>query len=375
MVEALTCWYNQKDVITETSRTFSGQVFDFCKKNKLNTLVISAFEENKQVDFGVFSAYSRPKLLLKDGIGYHLSQIWYGLKILVTVITYQPKYLHITNGATHWFILAPLKLFGIKIYPHFHNTFWDKGYPPTGKIQCLLLKLDSWFLKHIASAAICCSPEIARQIQEITNNQNCPTYVFKAQFYASSFENSAPPPPHAQKPFVVVFAGRIERNKGVFDVLAMAEKLQNENVIFHICGGGPALDELKNQCKKQHLTDKVVIHGRLNRHELLNIYQYGHVVIVPTRSDFFEGLPMVSIESVLLARPLITSKLSNALDVLGDVIVEAEPENIDSYVSAIRKLASDKSLYEKISQACQPLRAQFLDGKQGLTEALEHTLR
>ena len=199
--------------------------------------------------------------------------------------------------------------------------------------------------------------------------------MFKAQFYASSFENSAPPPPHAQKPFVVVFAGRIERNKGVFDVLAMADKLQNENVIFHICGGGPALDELKNQCKKQHLTDKVVIHGRLNRHELLNIYQYGHVVIVPTRSDFFEGLPMVSIESVLLARPLITSKLSNALDVLGDVIVEAEPENIDSYVSAIRKLASDKSLYEKISQACQPLRAQFLDGKQGLTEALEHTLR
>ena len=375
VVEALTCWYNQEDVITETSRTFSGQVFDFCKKNKLNTLVISAFEENKQVDFGVFSAYSRPKLLLKGGIGYHLSQIWYGLKILVTVIRYQPKYLHITNGATHWFILAPLKLFGIKIYPHFHNTFWAKGYPPTGKIQRLLLKLDSWFLKHIASAAICCSPEIARQIQEITNNQNCPTYVFKAQFYASSFENSAPPPPHAQKPFVVVFAGRIERNKGVFDVLAMAEKLQNENVIFHICGGGPALDELKNQCKKQHLTDKVVIHGRLNRHELLNIYQYGHVVIVPTRSDFFEGLPMVSIESVLLARPLITSKLSNALDVLGDVIVEAEPENIDSYVSAIRKLAFDKSLYEKISQACQPLRAQFLDGKQGLTEALEHTLR
>ena len=35
VVEALTCWYNQEDVITETSRTFSGQVFDFCKKISL----------------------------------------------------------------------------------------------------------------------------------------------------------------------------------------------------------------------------------------------------------------------------------------------------------------------------------------------------
>ena len=54
VVEALTRWHKQEDVITETSRTFSGQVFDFCKENNLKTLAISAFSEKKCVDLGIF---------------------------------------------------------------------------------------------------------------------------------------------------------------------------------------------------------------------------------------------------------------------------------------------------------------------------------
>lgn len=374
IVESLTRWHHQEDVITETSRTFSGQVFDFCKNNDLKTLAISAYNENKSVDFGDFCPYSRPKLMLKGGIGFHFSQILYGLNILATAIRYRPKYLHVTNGATHWFMLDPLKIFGIKIFPQFHNSIWAKGYQPTGRIKRTLIKLDAWFLKNIASAAICCSPEIARQIQLITSNKSCPIYVFKAQFYAHNFENLVPPPPHTHKPFVVVFAGRIDLNKGVFDILSMAEKLRDENVVFHICGDGPALNELTSACNQLGLNDKIKIHGRLNRPDLLKIYQQGHTVIVPTRSGFCEGLPMVGIESILLGRPLITSELSNALDVLGVAIVEAEPENIDSYVRAIRCLASDKSLYQKTCVACLPIKAQFLDGTQGLTSVLQHTL-
>lgn len=374
IVEALTRWHQQEDVITETSRTFSSQVFDFCNKNLLNTLAISAYGQNKSVTFNHFSAYSKPKIMLSSGIGYHLSQILHGLRLVATCIRYRPKYLHVTNGTTHWFVLTPLKLFGIKIFPQFHNTFWAKGYPPYGQLQVILLKLDAWFLTHIATGAICCSPEIQRQIQEITNHKNCPTYIFKAQFYRNNFENLLPPPTHNKKSFVIVFAGRIERNKGVFDIVDMADKLQDENVIFHICGGGPLLDELKIECKNRKLENTLKIHGMLKRPELLAIYTQGHAVIVPTRSDFCEGLPMVAIEAVLLGRPVITSSLSNALDVLGEAIVEAQPNDVESYVTSIRKLMHDKVLYEKKRAACLPLREQFLDEKLGLANVLEYTL-
>jgi len=374
IVEALTRWYKQEDVITETSKTFSGQVFDFCKKNNLKTLAISAFNQHKEINFDGFSAFSKPKRMLNGGIGYHISQMLYGLKILATAIRYRPTYLHITNGLTHWFMLAPLKLLGIKIFPHFHNTFWAKGYPPNGKIQRLLLKLDAWFLTYIASGALCCSPEIQRQIVEITKDKGCPTYWFKAQFYKSNFEASLPPPTHESKPFVVVFAGRIERNKGVFDILNMAETLKNESVTFHICGDGTDLQTLKNECSAKKLSN-VMIHGRLKRPELIAIYEKSHLVIVPTRSTFCEGLPMVAIEAVLLGRPVITSSLSNALDVLGSAILEALPENPASYNDAIRKLIADNSLYKSKQHACLALRDQFLDGKEGLTSVLEFTLK
>lgn len=374
IVEALTRWHKQEDVLTETSKTFSGQVFDFCKKNNLNTLAISAFHQAKRVEVEGFTAYSQPKLTLGGGLGYHLAQMLYGLKIVATAIRHRPRYLHITNGATHWFMLAPLKLLGIQLFPQFHNTFWAKGYPPTGNIQRLLLKLDAWFLTHIATGAICCSPEIQHQIAEMTQGNSCPTYLFKAQFYKNNFESPLPPPPHASKPFVVVFAGRIERNKGVFDILNIANTLKNEAVTFHICGGGSDLEALEDACKQQALTNTVQIHGRLQRPALLDIYSQGHAVIVPTRSDFCEGLPMVAIEAVLLGRPVITSSLSNALDVLGPAIVEAQPENIESYVSAIRQLMTDKTLFEQKQQACSSLREPFLDGKEGLANTLECTL-
>jgi glycogen synthase len=374
IVEAFTRWKNQQDVLTETSRTFSSQVFDFCKNNQLNSLFISTFSEKKQESFLNLSAENIPKKILAGGLGYHLSQCLYGLRIIGVCLKHRPRYLHITSGVTHWFMLAPLKLLGIKIFPQFHNTLWPKGFEPSGTKDKIILALSAWFLKHIADATICCSPEIRSQINQISDNPTCEDIQFRAQFYRQNFENPPAPPVHNASPFNIVFAGRIERNKGVFDILSVAEKMQSQDVIFHICGGGPAEDELNAECEKRNLTNRVIIHGRLKRPELLAIYNQGHAVIVPTRSDFCEGLPMVAIEAILLGRPVITSRLSNALDVLTDAIVEAQPDDVQSYVQAIEKLMIEKDFYVKKCQACYQYREPFLDGSLGLTKVLEQTL-
>ena len=201
-----------------------------------------------------------------------------------------------------------------------------------------------------------------------------PVYVFKAQFYRRNFANLHPPRAHSKKPFVVVFAGRIERNKGVFDILKMADKLRNENITFHICGDGPMLEELKNECALLKLENQVHIHGRLNRPDLLDVYTQGHTVIVPTRSNFSEGFAMVAAEAILLGRVIISSSIVPALELLREASIEARPDEVDCYVAAIQKLATDQILYEQLCAACLPLKEQFLDGKEGLTNILEKTL-
>lgn len=373
IVEAFTQWKNQEDVITETSITFSSQVFDFCRAHYLNAMYISTNQEKKSIRYQGAIAENIPKKNFSGRFGYPISQLVYGLRIWGVILMHRPKYLHVTSGVTYWFMLAPLKIFGIKIYPQFHNTLWAKGFPPTGIKDKILLKFDSWFLKHIASATICCSPEIRRQIDEISNT-TCLNLQFRAQFYRQNFQNPPPPPAHDKRPFTIVFAGRIEENKGVFDILTIAEHMLDEDVSFHICGGGPALEALQLENKRRQLEHRIKIHGKLKRPELLTIYNQGHAVIVPTRSDFCEGLPLVAIEAVLLGRPIITSQLCNALDVLAGAIIEAQPNDVASYVAAIQKLMSDKALYEKACLACQPLREQFLDGSQGLTNVLVKTL-
>jgi glycogen synthase len=374
IVEAFTRWKNQQDVLTETSRTFSSQVFDFSQNNQLNSLFISTFSEKKQDTYLNLSAENIPKKVLAGGLGYHLSQCLYGLRIIGVCLQHRPRYLHITSGVTHWFMLAPLKLLGIKIFPQFHNTLWPKGFEPTNTKDKVILALNAWFLKHIADVTVCCSPEIRSQIDQISDKPKCTDIQFRAQFYRQNFENPPAPPAHNARPFHIVFAGRIERNKGVFDILSMAAMMQSQDVIFHICGGGPAEDELKTECAKRNLTNRVIIHGKLKRPDLLAIYNQGHAVIVPTRSDFCEGLPMVAIEAILLGRPVITSRLSNALDVLTDTIVEAQPDDVQSYVDAVQKLMLDNNFYTKKCQACSNYREPFLDGSQGLTKVLEQTL-
>jgi len=180
---------------------------------------------------------------------------------------------------------------------------------------------------------------------------------------------------HSSRPFIITFAGRIESCKGIFDILEMAKILKDYDIEFNICGDGTDYESLQDRTLSNPITQKSVkLHGKLKRPELLKIYNNSHVVIVPTRSNFSEGLPKAVIEAVLLEKPVVTSKLSNALDVLGDAIVKAEPENINSYVKAIQSLVDNKQLYLKKQKACIPLKTQFFDETEGLTAVMQKTI-
>lgn len=154
----------------------------------------------------------------------------------------------------------------------------------------------------------------------------------------------------------------------------MAEALDDDNVTFHICGDGSALKALIKEIQQRALENRVFIHGKLKRPDLLPIYAQAHVVIIPTRSDFCEGFAMVAAEAILQGRPIITSNIVPALSMLRNAAIEVSPDDPLSYSQAIKKLIHDKALYESICLACASNREKFLDGSQGLTKALIHSL-
>ncbi|CAG7855866.1 hypothetical protein MCAMS1_00153 [biofilm metagenome] len=373
IVESFRRWKNQEDVMTETASTYSGQFFNFCKQKKFKTLAISYYSKPNIEITPEFHIENIPKLNLGGGIFYHLSQILYGLRLILIALKHRPKFVDVTSGVTYWFVLSPLKLFGIHIVAHLHNGFWPTGHYPTGAIKNLLLKLDAWFFRHIAALTLCISPEIQRQVIKISGTPKGPVYVFRGQYSRKHFASPPQPKPHQQKPFHIVFSGRIERNKGVFDILEIADQLRNDEITFEICGDGSALEALKQEHHNRKLEKQVIITGNLERPQLVEAYNRAHAIIVPTRTDFAEGFAKVAAEAILLNRPAICSDVVPAIEVLDGAVVKVTAEDIASYVSAIRYLMSDKKHYDSLCQSCINLREQFLDGKQGLASILNQS--
>jgi glycosyltransferase involved in cell wall biosynthesis len=276
----------------------------------------------------------------------------------------------IDSGSAHYFALASFRLMGVPIAVNFHNTLWPNGFEPKRLIPRSIRFLDGLFFRWVAVGTIGVSPECGRQAQELAG-QGLPFFGYRCQFRRDEFSIHHG---HERSPFRVIFVGRVERNKGALDIAAMAEKLRDRSgipIVFEVCGTGNALPELKRLVQEKRLSDRVIVHGRLPRSELFALYSRAHAVIVPTRSDFSEGLPAVCAEAVLFGLPVVTSRLSNAIPVLGPAIMEAEPEDVESYVGAIRKLAEDNTTFLRLCNACPELARQFVDRDQSYPAALD----
>ena len=83
---------------------------------------------------------------------------------------------------------------------------------------------------------------------------------------------------------------------------------------------------------------------------------------------------MTAAEAILAGRPVITNPVVPALEVLRPACVEAQTNDVDSYVKAILTLIDDPNQYRNLCKACQGLQEQFYDREQGLRAALKKIL-
>jgi glycosyltransferase involved in cell wall biosynthesis len=146
-------------------------------------------------------------------------------------------------------------------------------------------------------------------------------------------------------------------------------------VNWEICGSGPDLELLRQRHRELNLGDSVSILGWVSLEQLRDVYQRSHISIVPTRSDFAEGLAMTAAEAILTGRPVITNPVVPALEILRPACIEARTNDVDSYVDAICNLIDDAPRYDSLRRACADLQPQFYDRDQGLAKVLTDVLK
>lgn len=367
-------WKVGRDDPSEVALTYSGQFFDLCRETGAAGYVISYRPRRDRVEDEAFIVEHRPVPFRKGPAPlYHLAQIVSGLRLTLSALRFRAD-VAVVSGGAHWFTLSLLPLLGVKVLPTLHCVLWRKSRPPRG-FNRLVHRLNARFFRRSASAILSLSRDITDQLEELTGGR-CPAVIpFLPSYRRASFEGDFTPA--APPPFRVLFAGRVEANKGVYDLLAVAERFAREGrteIEFDLCGTGGALDDLRRRATLAGLAGRFRCHGHLDRRAMRERYAAAHVVVAPTTRAFIEGFNKVVAEAVLAGKPVITSSVCPALEYVRPAVVEVPPDDVAAYGDAILSLADDPALLRAKRHGCAGVQEPFYDVSRSWGVALRRAL-
>lgn len=368
-------WKEGEEDATQFSVTYSSQFYSLCRDLGLQGYVVSSHFDQHRINDGQFTLEHRPKKLGLSGVFYHLNEIGYGLRLIRTALQFRADFAIIDSGMTHWFVLSLLSWLGIKVVPSLHCVLWRK-YVPRKRVEKILLNLNRHLFQRDSYAILAVSKDIGTQLNELTGGQTKPIHPF-LPLYQKHLFTTIHPPKFDQTCFRVLYAGRIESDKGVFDLLEIAKRLTTRGqaqVCFDLCGTGSALEALQTAAAAAGIADQFICHGHCNQTKMQSLLNQSHAVVVPTRKDFVEGFNQVVAEGVLAGRPVITSSVCPAIAYVAPAVVEVPPEDLDAYVDAIEQLYGDRTFYEAKQQGSYAVREQFFQANYSWGAALKGVL-
>ena len=357
-------WKDGYDDPSQVAITYSGQFYEVCRQLGAEAYVISYCDRRDSLVDGPFRIEHRPLPVSTDAGGplYRLGQLGSGLKFTLTALRYRPDVM-LTMGGAEWFSLGLIPLLGVKVVVTFHGHLWRVARPPTG-LDRFLWRLNGRFFRRRAKAFMYISDSIAEQLRSLAGPLSVPVMRFTPTYRAELFRPAASTPPPPPPPYKVFYAGRVEANKGVFDLLEVAKRFAAEgraDIEFDLCGDGHALEDLRRRAKEAGLEDRFRCHGHVIKREMASWYQRSHLVVAPTTSDSIEGLNKVVVEAVLASRPVVTSRVCPALEYVRPGVVEVPPDDPRAYGDAILRLVDNRALYEEKVRGCADSTEQFYD--------------
>lgn len=369
-------WIKGQDDPSQVAITYSSQFYQVCCALNAQSYVISSCEEKKFVRDGRFTIEHRPILYRSaSGLLYHFGQLWYNLHLVFSAVRFRADVALVINNTTHLFVFSLLPWLGVQVVPSVHCVLWRK-YTPRRMVESLILKLSRSLFVSNCFAILTASEDISEQVAQLTSGQHQPLVNFLPTYRRTEFAGVAAPD-SKRSPFRVLFAGRIETDKGVFDLLEIAKRFAaqgRQDIMFDLCGAGSALELLRLAAKQAGVDASFICHGHCHKLQMREMFNQSHVVIVPTKTDFIEGFNQVVSEGVLSGRPVVTSVVCPALFYVRDAAVEIPPDDVQGYGTALLKLYDDREFYEEKRRGCLKVQEQFYDISQSWGAALKSVL-
>ena len=147
---------------------------------------------------------------------------------------------------------------------------------------------------------------------------------------------------------MVVFAGRLEWEKGVQTVLHAMERILDEvgPVRFFVAGEGSYLAELRKLVRTLKLTRRVEFTGFLEDHELRLHYGAADVAVTPS---IYEPFGLVAIEAMACGTPVVVGDTGGLREIArGGAGLRFEPEDPEGLADALIDVLTDAQLSRRL---------------------------
>ena len=264
-------------------------------------------------------------------------------------------------------------------YPPFYNgigarLLWQKirvpyvleihhipGYPLAADLKERIYGFAMrCFIKYDAAKAKAVRVVNQRQVPEFLIKAGVPADKIKYMPSAYIDLEVFRPMPETDKKYDLVFAARLERNKGVNVLLAAARILisQRPGVKLLIIGDGPLKPGIQKYIREYKLENNVFLSGWLPAlSDVAIAYNSAKIFVNPS---FNEGGPRVVLEAMACGLPIITTKVGITLDVVKDggngLFTDWAPQQM---ADKILYLLNDRELQKKFSEAGLEIVNQF----------------
>lgn len=296
-------------------------------------------------------------------------------KIILSLWIYKPD--RIICGQTGSTFLACFIISSIRSIPIVHsrhNQIILNFIPWYKRIR---ISLDIWCMRRV-SGVVCHGPYLKEQALSI-GIPSSRVYAFDI-----SFEHTVVQQGHGAirnklkflDKSIILYIGRIQRDKGVFDLLeALDEKIRNDqSIVLVYAGDGVHWKALQDSIMTRGLeSDRVVLLGAVPHQELFGLISYSKIVVTPTQPAFPEGRCMVAMESLVMGVPvvapdfgpfrfLVSSEFNGMLFKAG---------SIEDLRRKLLALLDDCILYNKVKEGALDSRETLMSSTLSFSQALQ----
>lgn len=271
---------------------------------------------------------------------------WFSLLRMLVCGNIALVHIHMSSRASTWrkfmFVLLA-NSFSTPYLIHMHGgnyvDFYNKECGSHGRI------LVRWMLNRAANVIVL-SASWQDQIQRIAPDAR--TLVI---------HNFVPLPPkaalaaatHSNPPAVLLFLGRLTREKGAFDLVQAAAQLSFDFRL--ILGGGDAPAHLVSLVNSLGIKDKILFPGWISGNDKERVLSAATIFVLPSH---FEGVPVAILEAMAWGVPIVATRVGGIPEVVGaeeGILVPAG--DIDELAVALNELLANPTTRAAMGKAAR----------------------